>query len=455
MRKWTLLLVLTLFPYLAGSGTAASSEAAGSPKRINKAIELLERGQPIYYTGGHGGYEEGRKLAGTWADYINYEMEHGSYDVAALREFMRGLVDGGPTPSGHRTPAVICTLPVGGIDEATMKANYWMVQQVLATGVHGILLCHARTPGAVRVLVQAARYPFHRQGVGSALEEGLRGSGGQGYASQIWGVEGGPLPGACGSLAPESAGRDSPGPQGGRPARPDQRRGEHPGAGRGIRRVGSQRHEIFVAGHETPGRGTLQAAARRPATGLCGLQIGGGRLPQRRASGYGDRHDRRGGHDRVRRAGSRRKGAQAHQAEDALVSLGPARFRAASGRVRLPAGRSRYDVATTFPPDRAVAITVSPGSTSTRPGTGSRPSGRVREPRSGLPSVRESNTSASGTNLVAGREQEGILPVRDASSRTWPPPRGRSPGGSTRFRTRRPMAGSSPHGSNSISRKFQ
>ena len=190
MRKWTLLLVLTLFPHLAGSGTAASSEAAEPPKRINKAIELLERGQPIYYTGGHGGYEEGRKLARTWADYINYEMEHGSYDVTALRQFMQGLVDGGPTPSGHRTPAVICTLPVGGIDEATMKANYWMVPQILATGAHGILLCHARTPGAVRALVQAARYPFHRQGVGPELEEGLRGSGGQGYASQIWGVGG-------------------------------------------------------------------------------------------------------------------------------------------------------------------------------------------------------------------------------------------------------------------------
>ncbi len=26
--------------------------------------------------------------------------------MTRLREFMRGLVDGGPTPSGHRTPAV-------------------------------------------------------------------------------------------------------------------------------------------------------------------------------------------------------------------------------------------------------------------------------------------------------------------------------------------------------------
>ena len=86
---------------------------AQKPKRVNKAIELLEQGQPIYYTGGHGGFEEGVKMAQTYADYITYEMEHGPYDVPRLTEFMRGLVKGGPTKSGHRTPAVVVTLPVG------------------------------------------------------------------------------------------------------------------------------------------------------------------------------------------------------------------------------------------------------------------------------------------------------------------------------------------------------
>ncbi len=189
MKKPTLFLVLIVSTYAASLSTVNPSAESAKPKRVNKAIELLERGQPIYYTGGHGGYEEGKRMAQTWADYINYEMEHGAYDVTQLRRFMQGLVDGGPTPSGHRTPAVICTLPVGGIDEATMKANYWMVQQVLATGAHGILLCHARTPEAVRVLVEAARYPFHKERVGNGLREGLRGSGGQGFASQIWGIE--------------------------------------------------------------------------------------------------------------------------------------------------------------------------------------------------------------------------------------------------------------------------
>ena len=102
--------------------------------RINKCIELLEQGQPIYYIDGEGGYEEGKALAKTWADYVWYDMEHAPYDVTRLRAFMQGLVDGGPTPSGHRTPAVIVTLPVLGVDAETMKGGSWMVQQVLACG---------------------------------------------------------------------------------------------------------------------------------------------------------------------------------------------------------------------------------------------------------------------------------------------------------------------------------
>jgi len=163
-----------------------SVAAAQKPKRFNKAIELLEQDQPIYYTGGGGGYEEGKKLAQTWADYINYELEHGAFDMTKLREFMRGLVDGGPTKSGHRTPAVIVTLPVTGLDGPSMLANSWVVQQVMACGVHGILLCHARSPEAVKVFVEAVRFPFAERATG--LGEGMRGSGSQGYAARIWGM---------------------------------------------------------------------------------------------------------------------------------------------------------------------------------------------------------------------------------------------------------------------------
>ncbi len=162
------------------------AQSTPRPKRINRAIELLESGQPIYYTGGRGGYEEGKKMASTSADYINYEMEHGAFDMKELRDFMRGLVDGGPTRTGHRTPAVIVTLPILGKDAVSMRGNYWVAQQVMAAGVHGILLCHAEDPEAVKILVEALRYPFAEKHAG--LGTGIRGNGSQNFASQIWGL---------------------------------------------------------------------------------------------------------------------------------------------------------------------------------------------------------------------------------------------------------------------------
>jgi 4-hydroxy-2-oxoheptanedioate aldolase len=152
-------------------------------KRINRAVELLEQDQPIYYVGGHTGHvlthEQGVQDARTWADYINVGMEHGSFDLAGLAEYMRGLVDGGPTTSGHRTPAVIVEAPVNGTDEANVRFNSWQFRQILARGVHGILLCQAETAGAVRAFVEACRYPHQAAGVDPSLPppvERLRGA---------------------------------------------------------------------------------------------------------------------------------------------------------------------------------------------------------------------------------------------------------------------------------------
>ncbi len=168
---------------------ATPADSSYQPKRLNKAIELLEQKQPVYYTYGAGGYEQGKALAKTWADIVLYDLEHAPLDLTLLRQFMQGLVDGGPTPSGHRIPTVICTLPTVGLDAETMRAQSWVAQQVLATGVHGLHLGRARTPEAVRAFVQAVRYPFHKQAVGQGLEEGLRGYGSQKFAAKIWGID--------------------------------------------------------------------------------------------------------------------------------------------------------------------------------------------------------------------------------------------------------------------------
>lgn len=165
---------------------AMPKETTRTGKRVNRIIDMWLKNQPVYYAQiSGGGYEEGRRMAATKADYITYEMEHGPLDFKELREFMRGLIEAGPTRTGHKTPAVIVTLPISGVPDA-VRGNAWMIQQALAAGVHGILLCNAESPEAARLMIEAARYPFapHVDG----LAQGTRGNGSQGFASQAWGV---------------------------------------------------------------------------------------------------------------------------------------------------------------------------------------------------------------------------------------------------------------------------
>ena len=180
--------------------------------RINRAIERLQQDQAIYYDGPHSGhvltYEQGLHDAGTWADYINVGMEHGAFDMTGLADYMRGLVDGGPTRSGHRTPAVIVEAPLNGSDEANVRFNAWQFRQLLGRGVQGILLCQAETADATRAFVEACRYPHHLTGVDPTIPSpeqrlagairsraadgtlgiGTRGRGSENTAAPVWGV---------------------------------------------------------------------------------------------------------------------------------------------------------------------------------------------------------------------------------------------------------------------------
>jgi 4-hydroxy-2-oxoheptanedioate aldolase len=180
--------------------------------RINRAIELLQQDQAIYYDGPHSGhvltYAQGKEDAATWADYMNVGMEHGCFDMTGLAEYLRGMVDAGPTRSGHLTPTVIVEAPVNGTDEANVRFNAWQFRQILGRGVHGILLCQAETVDAVRAFVEACRYPHHLAGVDPALPTpearlsgavrpraaegklgiGTRGRGSENTAAPIWGL---------------------------------------------------------------------------------------------------------------------------------------------------------------------------------------------------------------------------------------------------------------------------
>src|ERR1700681_992175 len=153
-------------------------------RRISRCVELLEQDQAVYYDGPHSGnvltHAQGRIDAGTWADYMNVGMEHGSFDMAGLAEYMRGMVDAGPTPAGHRPPPGIGEARVNGLDAAHVRYNAWQFRQILGRGVHGILLCQAETAGAVQAFVESCRYPHHLEGVDPSLPTPLQRMQGEG-----------------------------------------------------------------------------------------------------------------------------------------------------------------------------------------------------------------------------------------------------------------------------------
>jgi 4-hydroxy-2-oxoheptanedioate aldolase len=185
---------------------------------INRAIELLKQDQAIYYVGQHSGhvltYAQGKQDACTWADYINIGMEHGCFDMPGLDAYMRGLVDAGPTSSGHRTPAVIVEPPARGTDAASVRSNAWQFRQILARGVHGINLCQVESADAACAFVESTRYPHNVLGVDPTLptplermrasepccrrdsqkgelrqlRNGTRGRGSESTAAPIWGL---------------------------------------------------------------------------------------------------------------------------------------------------------------------------------------------------------------------------------------------------------------------------
>ena len=183
-------------PAPVSSGVQPSSvDYNYKPRRLNKVIELWEDNQPIYYTGAGLGpgvdpYARGVRMARTYADAVTVDFEHGALDFTQLREFMRGIRDGGPTRSGHSTPCVFVTSGIIGLDEAYARANIWIMTQFLDGGVHGVHVCHARDPKAIEVLAQeGCRYPFLDYPTPKVSRRGLRGSS-AGFAAQIWGMGG-------------------------------------------------------------------------------------------------------------------------------------------------------------------------------------------------------------------------------------------------------------------------
>ena len=125
--------------------------------RLNGAIRALEQGKPAFTT--FTAPEIGATQAINAAPYdaLVFEMEHGPYDVTAMRHCMQYMLSRRQiVESGSLAPAVapfVRIPPNGG------EMNQWTAKQVLDMGVYGVIWPHVSTVEEARNAVAACRYP--------------------------------------------------------------------------------------------------------------------------------------------------------------------------------------------------------------------------------------------------------------------------------------------------------
>jgi 4-hydroxy-2-oxoheptanedioate aldolase len=128
--------------------------------RLNPAIRALEQGQPTFVTFSPPEVGQAQAIGDAAYDAVVFEMEHGPYDIRALRDCMQYMLNRRQIlTSGTLAPSVapfVRIPPNGG------ELNQWIAKQVLDSGVYGVIWPHVSTVEDARNAVVACRYPRPR-----------------------------------------------------------------------------------------------------------------------------------------------------------------------------------------------------------------------------------------------------------------------------------------------------
>jgi 4-hydroxy-2-oxoheptanedioate aldolase len=167
------------------AGTFPGPLSAQADVRLNRAVELLESGQPAFgvlsadYSLGNA-----RTLARSNLDFIIIDMEHFPFDVERLQQFLLGMTDKRLIQQkGNLQPNVMpfVRVPATGEEDVLFQAK-----QVLDVGVFGVMYPSISTREEAEHAVGATRYP-QRTGAVDFEPVGLRGRNPT-NAMWLWGV---------------------------------------------------------------------------------------------------------------------------------------------------------------------------------------------------------------------------------------------------------------------------
>ena len=152
--------------------------------RLNGVIRELAAGHPVFLPFVQPTVEAAIAISATQYDGCVFEMEHGIYDIRALRDALQymlnrqQLVEGG-TLAPRVTPFV--RIPPNGIERVS-----WIAKQVLDIGVYGIVWPHCSTVEEAVNAVSACRYP-RREEAPRYYPPGIRGDAPT-TAARYWGI---------------------------------------------------------------------------------------------------------------------------------------------------------------------------------------------------------------------------------------------------------------------------
>ena len=177
---------LSILALVVASSSALAVRGQESPAPQNGLVALLDDDKVAFGLTVDARADPVALAANRDIDFVFFDMEHGPYDVSALRTWMQWLLDPGAIAAAGNAmagKAVIVRIPATGRE---LEQNIWMVKQVLDTGAHGVIFPTIETPEQALTAVRAMRYP---QAAGAADQEpaGLRGTNPR-LAARYWGL---------------------------------------------------------------------------------------------------------------------------------------------------------------------------------------------------------------------------------------------------------------------------
>lgn len=166
-------------------GLLVASPARAQEVRLNRTIETLEAGHPVFgLATGNFSLVNARSLAVSDLDFIIIDMEHSPMDVETLQTFILGMVDVRSAVAKGSTQmdvTPILRIPANGRENAE-----FLVKQALDVGAYGVMFPFVDTREEAINAIRAMRYPQPR-GDAQSEPRGIRGSS-PGNAAWIWGV---------------------------------------------------------------------------------------------------------------------------------------------------------------------------------------------------------------------------------------------------------------------------